>query len=179
MTWQLNGLPLHPLLVHFVVVLLPLAALMLVLGSVWPAAGRKFGVLTPIVALIALVGVPLATQAGEALERQTEESAALERHAELGDHLLPWAIALFVIAAAQWLWLRRTASRNDAGAPRNDAGDGTRRRPIVGVVLAVAAIAVSAGSVANVVQIGDTGAQAVWSTSDAGSGTAPGGDGDD
>lgn len=172
MSWQLNGLPLHPLLVHVVVVLLPLAALMLVLGSVWPAARRRFGVLTPIVALIALVGVPLATQAGEALERQSEESAALERHAELGDHLLPWAVALFVIAVAQWLWLRRSAARS--------GGEGSpRRRPVVGIVLAVAAIAVSAGSVVNVVQIGDTGAQAVWSTPDTSTTGGPAADADD
>jgi uncharacterized membrane protein len=160
MTWQINGLPLHPLLVHFVVVLLPLAALMLILGSVWPAARRKFGVLTPIVALAGLIVVPLATQAGEALERQIEESAAVERHTELGDHLLPWAIGLFLIALAQWLWFRWSARRDDEA-------DGGRRRPIVNAVLAVAAIAIALGSVIDVVQIGEAGAQAVWSNSDA------------
>ena len=87
--WQINGLPLHPLLVHAVVVLLPLAALMLILGSVWPAARRTFGILTPIIALASLIAVPLTTQAGEALERKTEPSAILEKHTELGDHLLP------------------------------------------------------------------------------------------
>jgi hypothetical protein len=33
-----NGLPAHILLVHAIVVLLPLAALLLVLTAVWPAA---------------------------------------------------------------------------------------------------------------------------------------------
>lgn len=101
--WQIAGLPAHPLLVHAVVVLVPLAALMVVVGSVWPAARRRLGILTPIVALVALIFVPLAKEAGEALERQVPESAVLERHTELGDQLLPWAIGLFVVAAGQWV----------------------------------------------------------------------------
>ncbi|WP_233625292.1 hypothetical protein [Actinoplanes sp. ATCC 53533] len=36
-----NGLPAHILLVHAIVVLLPLAALLLVLTAVWPAARRR------------------------------------------------------------------------------------------------------------------------------------------
>lgn len=148
--WQINGLPLHPLLVHVVVVLLPLAALMLILGSVWPAARRKFGILTPIIALAALIAVPLTTQAGEALERQTEPSALLEQHTELDDHLLPWAGALFLIALAQWLWLRRP--------PRPDSSGGICRRPLVAAVLAIAAIGVFVGATVDVVRVGDSGA---------------------
>jgi uncharacterized membrane protein len=169
--WQINGLPLHPLLVHAVVVLLPLAALMLILGSVWPAARRKFGILTPIIALAALIAVPLTTQAGEALERRTEPSAILEQHTELGDHLLPWAAGLFLVALVQWLWFRRTRRTEDRPAAR---------RPLVGIVLAVAAIAVSVGATIDVVRIGDSGAQAVWSDSTSSTGTdqapAPGDD---
>lgn len=164
--WQINGLPLHPLLVHFVVVLLPLAALMLILGSVWPAARRRLGVIIPIIALVALLGVPLATQAGEALERQVDPSAALERHAELGDHLLPWAAGLFVLCVAHWLWFR-TRGKNSADTK------GTSARSVPSLILATVAILVAAGATANVVQIGDTGAQAVWSTSSDGSTPAP------
>jgi len=159
--WQINGLPLHPLLVHAVVVLLPLAALMLLLGSVWPAARRRFGILTPIVALAALIAVPLTTQAGEALERQTEQSAILEQHTELGDHLLPWAAGLFLVALVQWFWFRRTDDR------------AATRRPLVGIVLAVAAIALSVGATIDVVRIGDSGAQAVWSGSTSSTDQAP------
>ena len=36
-----NGLPAHVLLVHAIVVLLPLAALLLVLTAVWPAARSR------------------------------------------------------------------------------------------------------------------------------------------
>ena len=53
---EFNGLPLHILIVHAVVVGIPLAALLTVLSAVWPAARRRLGIVTPIVALFALVG---------------------------------------------------------------------------------------------------------------------------
>ncbi|WP_295781006.1 DUF2231 domain-containing protein, partial [uncultured Microbacterium sp.] len=145
--WQIAGLPAHPLLVHAVVVLIPLAALMVVVGSVWPAARRRLGILTPIVALVALVFVPLAKEAGEALERQVPESAVLERHTELGDQLLPWAIGLFVVAAGQWLWFRLRERR---GERRSAPG----RSRVLTLVIAVVAIVVSVGTTVSVVQVG-------------------------
>lgn len=158
--WQIAGLPAHPLLVHAVVVLIPLAALMVIVGSVWPRARRRLGILTPLVALTALVFVPLAKEAGEALERQVPSSAALEAHTELGDQLLPWAIGLFVVAAGQWLWFRlrerRTSERSSSSGPR-----------IATVAIAVVAIVVAGATTFSVVQVGDSGARAVWS-SDAG-----------
>lgn len=155
--WQIAGLPAHPLLVHAVVVLIPLAALMVVVGSVWPRARRRLGILTPLVALTALVFVPLAKEAGEALERQVPSSAALEAHTELGDQLLPWAIGLFVVAAGQWLWFRlrerRTSKRSSSSGPR-----------IATVAIAVVAIVVAGATTFSVVQVGDSGARAVWSS---------------
>ena len=159
--WQIAGVPAHPLLVHAVVVLIPLAAIVLIVGSVWPRARRKLGILTPLVALVALVFVPLAKEAGEALERQVPSSAALETHTELGDQLLPWAIGLFVVAAGQWLWFRlrerRSADGTSTPAPR-----------VATLAIAVVAIVVAGATTFSVVQVGDSGARAVWS-SDAGS----------
>ncbi|PTT16233.1 hypothetical protein DBR36_13345 [Microbacterium sp. HMWF026] len=170
--WQIAGLPAHPLLVHAVVVLVPLAALMVVLGSVWPAARRRLGILTPIVALVALIFVPLAKEAGEALERQVPESAVLERHTELGDQLLPWAIGLFVVAAGQWVWFRV----RDRRAPRSAERPTTPGRSrVLTLIIAVVAIAVSVGTTVSVVQVGDSGARAVWSSD---TGVTPS-DGDD
>ena len=65
--FEIAGLPLHPLLVHAVVVLTPLTALALVLGSVWPAARRRLGIVTPLAALLLIVLVPITVAAGEAL----------------------------------------------------------------------------------------------------------------
>lgn len=162
--WQIAGLPAHPLLVHAVVVLIPLAALMVVVGSVWPAARRRLGILTPIVALAALIFVPLTKEAGEALERQVPESAMLERHTELGDQLLPWAIGLFVVAAGQWLWFRLRARRAD----RRDGGGRAGGR-VATIAIAIAAIVVAGATTFSVVQVGDSGARAVWSSGSSGS----------
>src|SRR4051812_12836309 len=95
---KINGLPAHVLLIHAVVILLPLAAAMVVVGAVWPAARRKLGFLTPALALVVLVLVPITTNAGEWLEKRLPESDAIEKHQRLGDQLLPWAIGIFVLA---------------------------------------------------------------------------------
>ena len=47
---QVGGLPLHPLIVHAVVVLLPLTVLAVLLGTFWPAARRRLGIVTALVA---------------------------------------------------------------------------------------------------------------------------------
>lgn len=157
--WQIAGLPAHPLLVHAVVVLIPLAALMVVVGSVWPAARRRLGILTPIVALVALAFVPLAKEAGEALERQVPASAVLERHTDLGDQLLPWAIGLFVVAAGQRVWFRLRARRS---APTERATRSGAR--VATIAIAVVAIVVAGATTASVVQVGDSGARTVWTS---------------
>jgi len=63
-SFQIAGLPLHPLLVHLVVVLLPLAALATLLHAIWPAARRRLGVVTPLSAGAVLVLVPAAESRG-------------------------------------------------------------------------------------------------------------------
>src|SRR5690606_37927320 len=55
-----RGLPLHPLVVHGAVVLLPLSALVLVLVTLVPPLRRRLGVLTPLLALLAAALVPVA-----------------------------------------------------------------------------------------------------------------------
>jgi hypothetical protein len=160
-TFQIAGLPLHPLLVHAIVVLTPLTALALVLGSVWPAARRRLGTVTPLAALLLVALVPITVAAGEALRDIVGPLPAVQTHEGYGRMLLPWVIGMLVVAAAQWAWFRW-------GQPRATGAAGTAvpsspRARIVTVVLAVLAIAVAAGTVVTVVLIGDSGARAVWS----------------
>ena len=129
------GLPTHAIVVHATVVFLPLAALSVLLHAFWPAARRRLGVVTPLLAGVALVLVPLATQSGESLEHSVRENALIERHAELADGMLPWAIGLFVVAvgavAARPAPGRRTGGRRQprpVGADRGRRPDGRRRR---------------------------------------------------
>lgn len=150
MDWVVAGLPLHSLLVHFTVLVIPAAAACVVLAAVWPAARRRLGVFTPILALVALVAVPLTSQAGQWLVVRVEQTPLVEAHEGIGTSLLPWVIALFVIAVLQWVWYRRNRK------PRHPS------RPAIAIAIMLVAVVVEVGSVATIVRIGDTGAAAVW-----------------
>jgi len=159
----LRGLPAHPLLVHAVVVLLPLAALALVLHTLWPGARRRLGVLTPVLALVVLVLVPITTRAGEDLATSlgATNSPLVRRHQELADQLLPWSIALFVFATAQWWWTGPGARVLAGGESGHSVSTGGARR-WVGVILAVVSIAIAVAATVVLVRAGDAGARATW-----------------
>jgi hypothetical protein len=146
----INGLPAHPLLVHTVLALLPLAAVAVVLHTVWPAARRRLGIVTPLLALAALVTVPITSRAGEDLARSLGGGGPLvERHERLADQILPWAVALAVAALAQWALGRLAPAGALSLAVRVPVG-------VVTVAVAIVATVV-------LVRAGDAGAQATWS----------------
>lgn len=144
------GLPMHPLVVHATVVLVPAAALAVLLAALWPAFRRRAGIVPLLLSIVALVLVPLSTQSGEALERRVDHSAVLERHTELADGLLPW-VAVLVVAAAALYWHHRQAGTR-GGLPR--------ALVVGGIVLGLIG---AGGTTFQVVRIGHTGAQAAWS----------------
>lgn len=151
MIYEVNGLPVHVLLVHAVVVLIPLAALLTVLAAVWPAARRRLGVITPLAALAALIVVPITTNAGQWLLERVHATPLIEEHVQLGDTMLWFAIGLFVAALLAWgvptVIVRRTKQ-----APA----------PWIGVVVAVAAVVLAGAAVFQVFRVGEAGSRAVW-----------------
>ncbi len=153
-----NGLPAHVLLVHFVIVLVPLAALLLVLAVCWPAARIRLGFLVPLAALLALILVPLTTQAGEWLELHIVRDPLIRRHAQLGDELLVWSAAVFLLSTLWWAMHSARVTRRLRPPRRHRTG---ARRAAILLVAALALVA-SAGSVVQVYRIGDSGAQAAW-----------------
>lgn len=164
----IDGLPAHILLVHAVVVLVPLSALLIVLVAFWPAARRRLVWPTAILAVVALISVPLATEAGEWLERRVPRTDLLRLHTELGDSMLPWAIGLALIALA--LLVRHVAAargdaRLDAPGAASVVARPTRSQPggtVATALLGVLAVVVAVGSVVTVYRIGDSGARAAW-----------------
>ena len=154
---KISGLPAHILLVHVVLAAVPIAALLLVVAGVWPAARRKLGIIMPLIALGALLTVPVTTHAGHWLEARVAITPLIRKHVDLGRQLLPWMVALFVVAVLVWVWDR--ASR--AGADRSRTGSGVHG-PVARIVVAVLAIAVSVGAVQQVVRAGEAGSRAVW-----------------
>ena len=141
---EINGLPAHVLLVHLVVVLLPLTSAGAVLVSAWPAAQRKLTFLIPLGAAVGALAVPITTRAGNDLAEKMGNPPFIDRHANFGDQVLPWASALAVTTIAQWLYLRR--------------GSATVPRVVLGLL--VSASAIGTGTI--VFLTGDSGAQAVW-----------------
>ena len=143
---EINGLPAHPLLVHVVVVLLPLAAVGGILVSLWPAAQRKLTFLVPLAAVVGTAVVPLTTEAGESLEKKLGQTTdAIEKHASYGDKVIWFAVVFAVASVVQW-WLLR--------------GEGPSA--VVRWVVAAVVVASAVGVLTIVFLTGDTGARAVW-----------------
>ncbi|MEV4382912.1 DUF2231 domain-containing protein [Streptosporangium sp. NPDC049644] len=154
------GLPLHPLVVHAVVVCVPLAALGTILMAFWPAAARRLWPAVLFVATIALAAVPLSTSSGETLEEKVGESALVEAHAEQGEQVLPFVIVLWL--AALGISLRARLMGHGARSRTERTGPRSRWRAVT--VVALAALALIGGVVGTieVVRAGHSGAQAVW-----------------
>lgn len=148
------GLPLHPLVVHLVVVFLPLAAVAVVLAAVWPKFRRWAGPLPLGLAVIGTAAVPVATQAGKALANGTQLGSLplVQTHAGLGENMIWWALGLLVAAAAVfWLHLKTRAADSN-------------RKPSQALVAGIAVLAAvtAVGTVVHVYRTGDSGATAVW-----------------
>ncbi|MBT2520314.1 DUF2231 domain-containing protein [Arthrobacter sp. ISL-28] len=158
MDYVVSGLPLHVLLVHGTVVIVPMAAVCTVLSIVWPEARRRLGIVTPLLALAALVMVPITQQAGEWLLQRVDTTPAITTHSNLGATLLPWVIGVFLVAMAQWLWFRYGATQAD-GIRRKLGTAGSR---IAGAVAVVLVLVLCGGTVYKVVEIGEAGSRAVW-----------------
>jgi uncharacterized membrane protein len=152
----INGLPVHPLVVHAVVVLVPLSVLLLLASLASATVRRRAGIVTPALATLALLLVPIATQSGEALQGRVGETDLIQAHAELGESLLPWMAGVAVVAWVLW-WLSRS--------PREAGGSVAGRSGAVGkwfIPLAVVGLIASVGAGVQIVRIGDSGAKAVW-----------------
>jgi hypothetical protein len=182
MPTQINGLPAHVLLIHVVVVLIPVASLLVLLAAWWPAARRRLGLATPVLAVLALAVVPVTTHAGQWLKDRLPTQPAIEHHASLGRGMLIWAIGLAVAGVAVYA-LGVVSDRQAAevgaaervpvaaGGPDQPAGAGqtgsapARRQGsmfAVTLVIGVLATAIAVGSTIQIYRIGDSGAKAVW-----------------
>lgn len=156
------GLPLHPLIVHATVVMIPLAALTVVLAAVWPKFRRWVGPLPAAISLIGLILVPLSTSTGETLERHVERTALLEKHADMAEGLLPWMIALLVFAMVGY----GIHYRSNHGHSANKA---------LPAAVAVLAVVAALGTTVQVARIGHSGAKAAWHDTDMSATSQPGG----
>jgi hypothetical protein len=155
------GLPVHPLVVHATVVIIPAAVLAVALAAAWQPFRRWAGVLPLLLSAIGLVLVPLSTSSGESLERRVPETGLLEAHTRIAEGLL-LPVAVLTVAAAALYWLQRRerrAPRATGGArPAHVGGSG---RLVVVAILLIAAVGTVSTAV-QVARIGHSGAEAAW-----------------
>lgn len=146
----ISGLPAHVLLVHAMVVLAPLTALLEILCGILSAARRRLVWLVLILALVTAGLTPLTTEAGEWLfSRQPRPSEILREHAERGDWMIYFSIALVVVGLALAV-LHVTEGRSE------------KRRVAGPLIVAILALAVGISTIVTVYRIGDSGSRAVW-----------------
>ena len=145
-----NGLPIHPMLVHFIVVLAPLTALLAVLCAVFPAVRERLVWLVAALAVVTTGLAPLASESGEWLEHHIEKSELVEKHAELGDTMLYFALALLV--AAVLLLVAHLRARR--GTPLSTA---------LSALIAVFVVVAAGATTFQMFRIGHSGAESVWS----------------
>jgi uncharacterized membrane protein len=139
------GLPIHPLAVHAVVVLLPLACLLTIATALRPSWRRHARWVFGFNALVAAAALA-AKQSGERLDHRFREngqpSQNLLNHELWGGRLAIMA-ALLVVAAALVAFFHRSANLSRVAA-------------VVAVLFALATVGVT-------VYVGDSGARDVWS----------------
>ena len=137
----LGGLPLHPLVVHFAVVLIPLGAIGLVVVSVVARFRKPY---LPLVIGTLGAGAVFAFVSKQSGEFLSDTQGNPGQHAALGDVLFPASVGLVALAVTLWLF-----TRSD--------------RPVVHVRLAIAASIVGALSVSTLTFfVGHSGATATW-----------------
>jgi len=136
----IDGLPVHALVIHAVVVLLPLMAVLTIVVAVRRGLRERYSwwVLAGNVVVAGLTLV--AKQSGEALRASLGGQIAKE-HAALRT-LLPW-FALFLVLASVGMAL-------------------TRRNRALGPVAVVLTIVAAVAAVVWTVRTGDAGTRAVW-----------------
>lgn len=152
---QINGLPVHALVLHAAVVFVPLLALVAIVYAVVPRWRGRIGWAAVLLAVAAPVTTWVSKESGEALRDRLVANGmsgkpleAIDDHMGYGTLTLYFALGLGVLTLVMvFLTLRRT----DKPLPR-----------VADLGLAVIMVALALASGYYVFQTGDTGAKAVW-----------------
>ncbi len=149
----INGMPAHALLLHFVLVLVPLTAVLEIVCGLWPAARRgQLMWLTLFLAAVTMALTPITINAGGWLyDLRPNPSPILREHAERGSLMAYFSAAL--LAAAVVLVVVRVTERRSGNS-----------RVATRILAAILVLAVGISSMVQIYRVGDAGAQSVWGT---------------
>lgn len=170
---QVLGLPAHPLIVHFAVVLTPLLALLSVAYAALPRLRGRLGWAVVLLSVAAPIAVFAARQSGESLKAarfataEGELATMIATHQGFATPLLLSALGLGVSALLLVLATTparagqdRTAATDGAGGAAGAGGDRFGRAVTVALSALTVVLALVAAYYA--FRAGDSGARAVW-----------------
>ena len=141
---DVGGMPLHPLVVHAAVVLIPLAALGGLLMASAGSRSKRYGPLIATVAVVAALAAFVSAASGDVL--RDELGLRNQQHFEYGEWL-PW-VALAQAVAVTLLFIL-------------DRQTGGKRNPMSLIVM-IATVLLAVASIGLTVVTGHTGAELVW-----------------
>lgn len=142
---SIDGVPLHPVIVHVAVVLIPLASIGMIVSVISASWSRRYASVSVTLASVAFVCAVVARQSGEEL---LVSRSALPEHVSSGN-VMPWyALAFFVLSLVFWLF--------DRGVPLN------RPRPLWLKLLAFLVVVSAVAATFQAVVTGHSGALSVW-----------------
>ena len=142
----ITGLPVHPLISHAVVIVVPLAAIGALILTFIPKWRTTYSPLVLIAVLFSPISAFIATQSGEAL---SERVGLPKSHSTLGDRLA-FVVLAFAIVFSIWLAIERSA-RVRKKVPKV-------LQQVIKVLVPILAIA----SLILTVLVGHSGAEASW-----------------
>ena len=139
----LFGLPLHPLVVHSAVVLVPLVAFAAIASVILPKFFTRYSKAILLLGVIAQISLFLAKGSGEPFEERLGKE--VERHADFGE-VAPLAfIPLLALLFIKW-WLERLDKKNKS------------LQSLLSILLIAAAIL----ALVYIFLTGHSGAESVW-----------------
>jgi hypothetical protein len=166
------GLPVHPLVVHATVVLVPLAAILVAVAAAWPRTRARLAWPTVVVSAVATLSVAIAALSGKPLVARVPASPLIGTHSALAKGLAVWVVAMtgavFLLAYLSWRragagwpgWLRVPESARRLATTR--ALDPVLAARWVMPAVVALSLLTAAGTMVQVVLVGHSGARAAW-----------------
>lgn len=148
------GLPVHPLVVHAAIILIPLASIFAVIIAASPDRRGRLGVLTWLLTSGALASAFVAQESGQFLERSlypTVLPPAVSEHTGWGSSTVWYALALWLAVSALLLIELDRRRRSDFASP------------VLPSLVAVVTILVAMAATGQVLITGWTGSESKWS----------------
>lgn len=163
----IQGLPLHPLVVHAAVVLWPLGILGLLAMLLLPRLRERFGWLNIAFVVLGAAAIYVSKESGEKLAHRIGEP---KTHAEYADMLTAVAFVTMLVTLVWWVLDRRYHRAVLHADRRDDSVDGRPvgytgelpKRPMLNRLLGALAGLLGLWSLAMTVGVGHTGAEAAW-----------------